>query len=98
MLINTIRREIAKIKQDNPVLSILPRFLQSYKNHKNFRVTVDILKKILTPKDTHLFINYLKSGNDIIEDATFEILCFSGDPTVKTQLFNFFEDRIQKVA
>jgi len=98
MLLNTIRTEISRIKQKNPILAILPRFLQTYKNPKNFRVTIDIIKKIVTPEDTDLFINYLKSGNQIIEDGAFEILCYTGELSLKTALFNFFEDRIQKIS
>jgi two-component system, chemotaxis family, chemotaxis protein CheY len=97
MLLNTIRREVAKIKENNPVLAILPRYLQSYKSRKNFRVTLDILKKIVTSEHSNLFVNYLKSGNDIIEDGTFELLCAAGDPAIKSGIFNFFEDRIQKI-
>ena len=97
MLLNTLRAEISRIKQNNPILAILPRFLQSYKVPKNFRVTIDIIKKIVTPEDTDLFINYLKSGNSVIEDGAFEILCYTGELSLKTALFNFFEDRIQKI-
>jgi|GEM_PF-537711 len=97
MLLNTIRVEVDRIKKNKPILAILPRFLKSYDNLKNFRVTVDILKKIISPEDTPLFLNYLKSGNQLLEDGTFEILCHSGDPAVKTAVINFFEDRIQKI-
>lgn len=97
MLLNTIRREMAKIKDNNPVLAILPRYLQSYKNKKTFMVTLDILKKIVTPEHSSLFQNYLKSGNEVIEDGTFELLCYGGDPTIGSALFNFFEDRVQKI-
>lgn len=96
MLLNTLRREIAKIKQDNPVLAILPRFLQSHKSLKNFRVTLDILKKIVTPNDTGLFINYLRAGNDTLELGTFELLCFAGDASIKESIFGFFDDRTAK--
>lgn len=96
MLLNTLRRQIAKIKEDKPILAILPRFLQSHKNPRNLRVSLDILKKIVTPEDTKLFLNYLKSGNEVIEDATFELLCYTADASHQTQLFNFFEDRIQR--
>ncbi len=98
MLLNTIRREMTRIKDHNPVLALLPRFLQSYKIRKNFSVTLDILKKIVTPEHTHLFVNYLKSGNDIIEDGSFELLCAVGDPAVKAPVFNYFEDRIPKIT
>lgn len=97
MLLNTVRREMAKIKDNNPVLAILPRYLQSYKNKKTFTVTLDILKKIVTPEHSSLFQNYLKSGNEVIEDGTFELLCYAGDPAIGSTLFNFFEDRVQKI-
>lgn len=97
ILLNTIRTEIDRIKKQKPVLAILPRFLQSYKNVKNFRVTVDILKKIVTPIETPMFLNYLKSGNQVLEDGTFEVLCFSGDPAIKTAIFNYFDDRAPKI-
>jgi len=98
MVLNEVRGEIAKIKKNNPILAILPRFLQAYNNPKNFRVTLDILKKIVTPQDVPLFLNYMKSGNELLEDGTFEILCYAGDSSIKTQVFNYFEDRIQSIA
>lgn len=97
MLMNTIRAEITKIKETKPVLGILPRFLQSYTNLKNFRVTVDILKKIIKPDDAELLTSYLKSANNVIGDGTFEILCHSSDETVKTALLNYFDDRVRKI-
>ncbi len=97
MLLNTLRTEIGKIKTNKPLLGILPRFLQSYKDLKNFRINVDIIKNILNLEDVDIFINYMKSGNPKIEDASFEILCFTGPIQIKKNIFNYFEDRIQKI-
>ena len=97
MLLSTLRDEISRIKKNKPVLGLLPRFLQSYNNQKNFKVTVDILKKVVTIEECDMFLNYLKSGNPVLEDGAFEILCYAGNATIKTQLFNFFEDRIQQI-
>ncbi|MGE5343802.1 MAG: hypothetical protein ACM3SY_20220 [Candidatus Omnitrophota bacterium] len=98
MLLNAIRGEIARIKKNKPILAILPRFLQEYNNAKNFNVTIDILKKIVTPEDIPLFLNYLKSRNQTLEDGSFEILCHAGDRSIKTTIFNYFEDRIPRIA
>lgn len=96
-LMNAIRDAIQKIKDTRPVLGILPRFLTSHTSLKNFRVTVDILKKIFKPEDTDLIINYFKSTHAMIGDGTFEILCNGGDETIKTALANYFEDRVQRI-
>jgi CheY-like chemotaxis protein len=97
MLLNTVRQQIGKIKQDKPVLALLPRFLSSHKSMKNFRVTLNILKNIMSPEDTPLFLNYLKSGNATIEEGTFELLCYAGDKSIKAAIFDFFRDRLPKI-
>lgn len=78
LLLQTVNTEIAKIKQNNPILALLPRFLQGNKNFKNFSVTLNILKRILTPNETSTFLTYLNCGRDDLENGSFEILCASG--------------------
>ena len=97
MLLNTVRQQIGKIKQDKPVLALLPRFLSSHKSLKNFRVTLNILKNIMSPDDTGLFLNYLNSGNSIIEEGTFELICYAGDESIKNHIFDFFKARLSKI-
>lgn len=93
LLLETINTEIAKIKKNNPLFGLLPRFLDGDKNPKNFNTTLGILKRILNPNDAGMFVNYLKCGREVIEDGAFEILCHTGGIDHKKAILTFFQDR-----
>jgi hypothetical protein len=78
LLLQTVNNEISKIKQNNPILALLPRFLLGNKNPKNFSVTLNILKRILTPNEASTFLTYLNCGRVDLENGSYEILCASG--------------------
>ena len=94
LLQETINTELSKIKRNNPVFALLPRFLEGEKNFKEFQVTLGILKRILTAGDAPAFLPYLNCGRRVIEDGAFEILCATSDEKLHEQLFTFFQDRI----
>jgi len=94
LLQETINNEISKIKKNNPVFALLPRFLEGEKNLKEFQITIGILKRILTPGDAPAFVPYLSCGKPIIEEGAFEILCYTAGENLQDQLFTFFQDRI----
>jgi hypothetical protein len=96
LLLETINTEIAKIKKNNPLFGLLPRFLEGDKNLKNFSTTLGILKRILTPNDAAMFVNYLTCGRETIENGAFEILCFTGNIDQKKAVLNFFQDRFSQ--
>ncbi|MCP4217314.1 MAG: hypothetical protein GY765_21905 [bacterium] len=96
LLLQTINNEIAKIKKNNPIFGLLPRFLEGNKDRKNFRVTLDILKRILTPADAAMFINYLECGKASVENGAFEILCYTGDIRHQEPILKFFQDRFNQ--
>ena len=62
ILQEVITNEIAKIKMNNPLFTLLPRFKEGEKDPKNFQVTLDILKRILTPRDAAVFTAFLTCG------------------------------------
>lgn len=86
----TINEKITEIRQNNPILSLLPRFLKGGKDYKAFLVTLGILKKILTPEDATFFLNYLKNDDPVIEKGAFEVLCYSGNINAKEPVFDFY--------
>lgn len=96
LLLDVINSEISKIKKNNPLFALLPRFQEGEKDPRNFQVTLDILKRILQPQDASVFTVYLTSGRKIIEDGAFEILCFTGDLTVKDPILDFFQERFKR--
>lgn len=98
LLLDTINNEISKIKKNNPVFGLLPRFLEGEKNPKNFEVTLGILKRILRPEDANMFVNYLKCGKPLIENGAFEILCFTGDIDHQSIILKFFQDRYNQIT
>jgi hypothetical protein len=97
LLMSVINNEIGRIKQNNPILALLPRFKKGGKNLKAFRNTVEILKKIVLPKDAIVFTKFLEYDEKIIRNGAYEILCFKGDLAVKGFLFNHFESEIKSI-
>lgn len=97
VLLEVINNEIGKIKKNNPLFALLPRFQEGEKDPRNFHVTIDILKRILTPADAAMFTGYLDCGKPMIEEGAFEILCFTGDAAVQEAIFKFFQDRCSQI-
>lgn len=97
LLLDTINTEIGKIKRNNPVFALLPRFLDGEKNPKNFEVTLGILKRILNAVDANMFVSYLNCGKPVIENGAFEILCHTGDVNHQSVILRFFQDRFNQV-
>jgi len=98
LLLETINSEVTKIKRNNPVFALLPRFLEGEKNLEEFKITIDILKRILTPADAPMFVAYLNCGQRLLEDAAFEILCFTADVRLQDHILPFFQDRFSEVS
>ncbi len=78
LLLQTVNVEIAKIKQNNPILALLPRFLQGNGNPKAFGVTLSILKRIINASEASAFITYLNCGRSDLENGAYEIICAGG--------------------
>lgn len=98
LLLETINSEVTKIKRNNPVFALLPRFLEGEKNLDEFQITIEILKRILTPADAPMFVAYLNCGRRNIEDAAFEILCFTADERLQEHVLPFFQDRFNEFS
>jgi hypothetical protein len=98
LLLETINNELTKIKRNNPVFSLLPRFLEGENNMEEFRIAIGILERILTPADAPMFVAYLDCGRRLIEDAAFEILCFTADEKLQEQILPFFQDRFNEFS
>ncbi|UCH94363.1 MAG: HEAT repeat domain-containing protein [Candidatus Aminicenantes bacterium] len=94
----TIKTEISKIKRNNPVFGLLPRFLEGEKNPEEFQVTMGILKRILTPTDAPMFAAYLNCGKRFIEEGAFEILCFTADEKLQEPILSYFQDRFDEFS
>jgi len=97
LLLDTINNEIGKIKRNNPVYALLPRFLDGEKNPGNFEVTLGILKRILRPVDASMFVGYLHCGKPLIENGSFEILCYTGDLSHQAAILQYFQDRFNHI-
>jgi HEAT repeat protein len=88
-----IRQAIARIKNNNPFLAMLPRFLHGSKNRELFQITLKVFKKILNPADAKSFISYLHHGDQMVAEGSFEILCFRGDAAVIFFIAEFFREQ-----
>jgi hypothetical protein len=97
MLMSTINVEISRIKENNPILALMPRFQEGEKNPKTFKVALDILKRILTPADATVFSKFLASGDILIQSGAFEILCFTGDIMHDSDIMEYYNNRFQQI-
>lgn len=97
ILQEAISSEVSRIKKDNPILSLLPKFLNGVNDPKTFRTTLEVLKQILNPTDAQVFIYHLKSDIPFVGDGAFEILCFRGDDSVKFSIFDFFKAKLKRI-
>ncbi|MCP5103785.1 MAG: HEAT repeat domain-containing protein [bacterium] len=93
LLARTINTEISRIKQNNPVLALMPRFMEGSKSPKTFNVTLDVLKRILTPTDTAIFTKHLDAPDPMIANGAFEILCSAGDVFHDSFILDFYNKR-----
>lgn len=89
----TINQAIAGIKNNNPMLAMLPRFLQGSKDSELFQITLKIFKRILDPADAKSFILYLHHGDQVVAEGAFEVLCFRGDAAVFYFIAEFFREQ-----
>jgi hypothetical protein len=87
-----ISRAIGRIKENNPFLVMLPRFLSGSKNRDLFLVTLKVFKKILSPADAKTLIAYLHHGDQLVGEGSFEILCFRGDEAVYFFVAEYFRE------
>jgi hypothetical protein len=88
----TITSAIGRIKENNPFLAMLPRFLLGAKNRDLFQITLKVFKKILSPADARSFIAYLHHGDQLVGEGSFEILCFRGDEAVYFFVAEYFRE------
>jgi HEAT repeat protein len=95
---DTITQAIARIKDNNPLLAMLPRFLLGSKNPELFQITLKIFKKILGPADAKSFLAYLHHGDQMVAEGSFEILCFRGDESVFFFVAEFFREHGRLLA
>lgn len=98
ILQDSISAEISRIKEDNPILGLLPKFLNGVNDPKTFRTTLDVLKKVLNPKDAHTFIYHLNSETPFVGDGAFEVLCWRGDDSVKFSIFDYFRKKLKGIT
>jgi len=88
----TITRAIGRIRENNPFLAMLPRFLLGGKNRDLFQITLKVFKKILSPVDARSLISYLHHGDQLVGEGSFEILCFRGDEAVYFFVAEYFRE------
>jgi hypothetical protein len=93
LLQQTITEAISRIKHNNPLLAMLPRFLAGSQNRELFQITLKIFKKILDPADAKSFISYLHHGDQLVAEGSFEILCFRGNEAVFFFIAEYFRER-----
>jgi len=95
---DTINQAIARVKHNNPLLIMLPRFLRASENRELFQITLKIFKKILGPAEAKSFISYLHHGDQLVAEGSFEILCFRGNEAVFFFVAEFFRERSRLLA
>lgn len=97
MLMSTINAEISRIKENNPILALMPRFQEGKNNPKTFNVALQILKRILTPNDAQVFTKFLSNPDEMIQQGAFEILCSTGDIMFDSDILGYFKSRFDQI-
>jgi ribosomal protein S17E len=90
---NTIAQAITRIKQNNPLLLMLPHFLSGSHSKELFADTLKIFKKMLNPADAKSFIIYLSHADPLVAIGSFEILCENGNEAMVFFISEFFKER-----
>ncbi len=96
-LLQMVHSVIEKIKQNNPVLSLLPRFLKGSSDPKTSTIAKDILKKILPKDDVKIFYQYLLTKDPTVSSGAFEIICFAGDKNSNSYLLEYIMNLYAKL-
>lgn len=97
LLMSTINNEISRIKENNPILALMPRFQEGSKNSKTFNVALDILKRILTPSDATVFTKFLSANDPLVQKGAFEILCITGDIFHDEDILGYYQRRFEEI-
>ncbi len=96
LLLNLVKNEIAKIKKNNPLLAMLPNFLIGDPQNKLFKISIQILKKILNPDNALEFSAYLNVENEAIRNGAFEILCSCADNRLSGNIKDYFMENFKQ--
>lgn len=94
----TLNRAIGRLKDNNPFLAMMPRFLLGSRNPELFQITQKIFMKILSPADAKSFIAYLHHGDQAVAEGAFEVLCFRGDESVFFFIAEYFREHSRLLA
>ena len=97
LLLSTLNTEIARIKENNPILALIPRFQAGQKSPKTFNVTLQLLKRILNPADATIFTKFLTSEDPLIRNGAFEILCITGDIFHDADIIEYFQKNFDQI-
>jgi HEAT repeat protein len=91
-LLDTIKSAISRIRQNNPLIAMMPNFLLGSTQPDIFMITMKILRKIITAEDLKNFVPYLRHPDWLIRRATFELLCLRGNEAIAPELIHFLDD------
>ncbi len=97
LLLRTINEEISRIKENNPILALLPRFQEGQKNPKSCKSAIQVLKNILTPNDVTIFTKFLNSPDPLLQNGAYEILCAIGDIFHDAEILEFYQNRFRQI-
>ncbi len=95
-LLTMVQGIVEKMRQNNPILSLLPRFLKGEKDPKSSNIAKEILKKILPKEEVKIFYQYLSSKDPMVREGAFEIITSIGDSESHTYLFDYLKNVYSK--
>jgi len=98
MLQRVLNEEISRIKENNPILALLPRFQEGQKNPKTFKSALQVLKNILTPNDATIFTKFLNNKDPLLQNGAYEILCVAGDIFHDSDILDYYQKHFNQIA
>ncbi len=94
-LLGQIQEAIARIRQDDPILALLPRFLGEY-DKPSFRAVIDTFKRLLTPEDARIFLDYLHHDAPPLVLGALDILSHTADASGGTAIRQFTAEALER--
>jgi len=93
ILMKIIREKIKLIRQNHPLLALMPRFLEGNSDIKAHTVALGMLKRSLSPDEAGSFLSYKDHEDPRVRQSVFELLCSRGDESLRDRVTEIFLER-----
>lgn len=93
ILLKTIKEKINLIRQNHPILALMPRFLKGNTDIKAHQVSLGMLKKTLSSDEAVSFLKYKDHEDPLVRKSVFELLCSCANEVLQDRVTELFMER-----